>query len=45
MGAPGDKAGMSREPATHPATPDGRYFVVRGRLWRLPLWTKTSALP
>lgn len=19
----------------HPATPDGRYFVVRGRLWRL----------
>jgi len=21
-------------PADHPATPDGRYFVVRGRLWR-----------
>ncbi len=20
--------------ATHPVTPDGRYFVVRGRLWR-----------
>ena len=20
---------------THPHTPDGRYFVVRGRLWRL----------
>lgn len=20
---------------SHPATPDGRYFVVRGRLWRL----------
>ena len=20
---------------THPRTPDGRYFVVRGRLWRL----------
>jgi hypothetical protein len=19
----------------HPVTPDGRYFVVRGRLWRL----------
>ena len=19
----------------HPQTPDGRYFVVRGRLWRL----------
>ena len=23
---------MSRD--THPVTPDGRYFVVRGRLWR-----------
>jgi hypothetical protein len=22
--------------AGHPVTPDGRYFVVRGRLWRLP---------
>ncbi|WP_076068059.1 hypothetical protein [Sphingomonas montana] len=21
-------------PVTHPVTPDGRYFVVRGRLWR-----------
>ncbi|HST44425.1 MAG TPA: hypothetical protein VLK29_04280 [Luteimonas sp.] len=21
-------------PAPHPVTPDGRYFVVRGRLWR-----------
>ena len=21
--------------ANHPRTPDGRYFVVRGRLWRL----------
>lgn len=21
--------------ANHPATPDGRYFVVKGRLWRL----------
>jgi len=21
-------------PPPHPATPDGRYFVVRGRLWR-----------
>jgi hypothetical protein len=19
----------------HPVTPDGRYFVVRGRLWRM----------
>lgn len=24
---------MSHDP--HPITPDGRYFVVRGRLWRL----------
>ena len=22
-------------PASHPVTPDGRYFVVKGRLWRL----------
>jgi hypothetical protein len=22
------------EEHTHPSTPDGRYFVVRGRLWR-----------
>ena len=22
-------------PEAHPRTPDGRYFVVRGRLWRL----------
>ena len=22
-------------PQAYPATPDGRYFVVRGRLWRL----------
>ena len=32
-------AGMSHperaRPDAHPATPDGRYFVVRGRLWRL----------
>ncbi|MBJ6125689.1 hypothetical protein [Microvirga splendida] len=28
---------MSRAPSTdpYPHTPDGRYFVVRGRLWRL----------
>lgn len=26
---------------THPVTPDGRYFVVRGRLWR----TSDPALP
>lgn len=25
---------MPRPPAEHPVTPDGRYFVVRGRLWR-----------
>lgn len=23
-----------RAPSPHPTTPDGRYFVVRGRLWR-----------
>ncbi|GGE15151.1 hypothetical protein GCM10011390_37820 [Aureimonas endophytica] len=23
------------KPARHPVTPDGRYFVVRGRLWRM----------
>lgn len=22
-------------PSRHPSTPDGRYFIVRGRLWRL----------
>lgn len=26
--------GMSKEKQTYPDTPDGRYFVVRGRLWR-----------
>lgn len=31
MTGPGARAGGAR----HPATPDGRYFVVRGRLWRL----------
>jgi len=25
---------MKKPPAAHPVTPDGRYFVVRGRLWR-----------
>ncbi len=25
----------ARDPPAHPVTPDGRYFVVRGRLWRL----------
>ena len=24
-----------RAPEPHPVTPDGRYFVVRGRLWRM----------
>jgi len=28
------KVTMSR-PKSYPCTPDGRYFVVRGRLWRL----------
>ncbi len=23
------------KPSAHPVTPDGRYFVVRGRLWRM----------
>lgn len=26
----------SLTPAQHPVTPDGRYFVVRGKLWRMP---------
>ena len=26
---------MSGAPPEHPRTPDGRYLVVRGRLWRL----------
>ncbi|NLD68685.1 MAG: hypothetical protein GX644_07690 [Limnobacter sp.] len=25
---------MKSDPPNRPATPDGRYFVVRGRLWR-----------
>lgn len=25
----------SKPPEGHPVTPDGRYFVVRGRLWRM----------
>lgn len=25
---------MAGPPASYPITPDGRYFVVRGRLWR-----------
>lgn len=25
---------MRKPPRTYPVTPDGRYFVVRGRLWR-----------
>ena len=32
---------MSAEHQTPPVTPDGRYFVVRGRLWR----TTNPALP
>lgn len=27
-------AGASEDRPLHPTTPDGRYFVVRGRLWR-----------
>lgn len=26
---------MSERAGGHPLTPDGRYFVVRGRLWRM----------
>lgn len=26
---------MSERAGGHPVTPDGRYFVVRGRLWRM----------
>ncbi|VXC48500.1 hypothetical protein [Sphingomonas sp. AX6] len=26
---------MSQRAGGHPVTPDGRYFVVRGRLWRM----------
>ena len=26
---------IDRTAAGHPVTPDGRYFVVRGRLWRM----------
>lgn len=26
---------MTERRQTHPVTPDGRYFVVRGRLWRM----------
>lgn len=25
---------MTQRPKAHPRTPDGRYFLVRGRLWR-----------
>lgn len=25
---------MTKAPKSYPVTPDGRYFVVRGRLWR-----------
>jgi len=30
----------------HPVTPDGRYFVVRGRLWRMsnPLSIRIAVL-
>ncbi|RYF93613.1 MAG: hypothetical protein EON95_08355, partial [Caulobacteraceae bacterium] len=27
-------AASAKAPGRYPATPDGRYFVVRGRLWR-----------
>jgi hypothetical protein len=34
MTADGQHGGRSRAPH-HPVTADGRYFVVRGRLWRM----------
>lgn len=30
----GHAVAVSAAPDQHPVTPDGRYFVVRGRLWR-----------
>ena len=30
-----DPADVANRPAGHPVTLDGRYFVVRGRLWRM----------
>ena len=35
---------MSERAGGHPVTPDGRYFVVRGRLWRMsnPALTEES---
>jgi hypothetical protein len=32
---PAGPADAANRPAPHPVTPDGRYFVVRGRLWRM----------
>lgn len=34
MGPPGRASAMSEGAARYPVTLDGRYFVVRGRLWR-----------
>lgn len=34
MGAPYRAFHVTREATRYPVTPDGRYFVVRGRLWR-----------
>ncbi|MET0248460.1 MAG: hypothetical protein ABW164_01885 [Sphingobium sp.] len=34
MGARGRAAPVSEQGDRYPVTPDGRYFVVRGRLWR-----------
>lgn len=28
------QAAVARQPTVYPDTPDGKYFVVRGRLWR-----------
>ena len=35
-GGPATRGRLTGEPPPpHPVTPDGRYFVVRGRLWRM----------
>jgi len=35
LSAPISTSAAAGDAGQYPATPDGRYFVVRGRLWRL----------
>jgi len=35
LSAPDPTSAAAEDAGQYPATPDGRYFVVRGRLWRL----------